>query len=255
MTRIMFDAVNPANIPEGSQLVAGYGDGPESQWPAEAWGSFPGRALVRITTNGEDQAALVVDCEYGDFSPQSAVDEILRRRARGLDPTEYCGAGSLWACRHAFDVRGIPQPYWWVADPDHTLNLEGNIIALQQGYPEGYDVSTVADYWPGVDVVAVPTPPPAPPATGPDYPEDNLTPHEMTLPVPLDGDGNGYYSASQVGVDDVNNIVSVVFIVGPPATEGKYDKLPTGWAIDAAEQLVIEGGSPGGQYGVRIWTV
>jgi len=254
MSRTMYDAVNPANIPADATMVAGYDDGPESQWPADAWTKWPAAIMVHICVTGNPELGVVGDCETGDLTPDGLVDWVLARRMRGVDPTGYCSAGNLWTCRHAFDVRRVPQPHWWVADPDRALELGGGIVALQQDYPGPYDVSTVADQWPGVDTAPAPVPMPSPPTTGPDYPEETLTPHELTLPVPLDPNGDGHYSASQVGVDDVNNIVSVVFIVGPPAAEGHYDRLPTGWAIDQNEELVIEGGTPGGQYGVRIWT-
>ena len=77
-------------------------------------------------------------------------------------------------------------------------------------------------------------------------------PHEITLPAALDANGNGWYSASDLGIADVNKIVSVMWIVGVPTSVG-YQKVPTGYGINASQQFVVEGGSPGGQYGVIFW--
>ena len=92
-----------------------------------------------------------------------------------------------------------------------------------------------------------PSPAPVPPAPSPMPPEADVTQHEITLPA-LDANGNGWFSAASLGIADVNKIVSVVWIVGSPSTSG-YQKVPSGWAIDANQQLVVEGGTPGGQYG------
>lgn len=255
MTRFMYDAVNPSNIPADATMVAGYDDGSESEWPADAWDRWPNAVMVHITTTGNPETSIVGDVESGDLSPDSAVDWVIARRIRGLDPTVYCTASNLWTCRHAFDVRRVPQPHFWVADPERTLQLGGGIVALQHDYDGTFDISDVADFWPGVDTEAQPAPAPAPPTTGPDYPEENMQAHSAV--VEMKG-GFGYY---QIPADEqAGQVVAVNVEAVTPEPGTGIVPVPTyrGLATDHSTLQFgppVEGQLPDGNYGFEYWTV
>jgi hypothetical protein len=72
---------------------------------------------------------------------------------------------SAWtAVAEAFRARSVAQPHYWVADyslGDHPA-IPAGAVALQYADRGGYDVSVVADYWPGIDPVPTPIPPAQP---------------------------------------------------------------------------------------------
>jgi hypothetical protein len=103
----------------------------------------------------------VLDCEPGNATPAQAVDWVLMRRRAGVDPTVYCGRNTWWQdIRAAFRARNVVEPHYWLAD--YSLNppaIPTGAVALQYRDAGSYDLSIVADYWPGVD--PAPAPPPA----------------------------------------------------------------------------------------------
>lgn len=159
MTRTLYDAVTPANIPASAQMVAGYVDG-RYAWSASDWARFPGAVKVRIAVFASTNDGHVLDVEPGDATPAQAVGWVQRRRAAGVDPTVYCGlstTGYSWAnVRAAFQAAGVAEPHYWVAAyPGNGPNLYAGSVAHQYANPGPYDLSVVADYWPGVDVATV----------------------------------------------------------------------------------------------------
>lgn len=157
MTRLMADAINPANIPVGKfPLVAGYVDGPRSQWPAAGWVRHASSILVRIAVFASTNNGHVLDVETGDATPSQAPDWVQRRRVAGVDPSVYCSI-SLWpAVRAAFHAANVAEPHYWVAGyPGGGAVIPAGAIAHQYADPltsgGNYDLSVVADYWPGVD--------------------------------------------------------------------------------------------------------
>lgn len=156
MTRLMYDGINTdtAAIPTSAQLVAGYIDGLYA-WSAADWARFPTSVHVRIAVFAATDDGHVLDCEPGNCAPAQAVDWVLMRRRAGADPTVYCGRNTWWSqIRAAFQARGVPEPHYWVADysVDQTNpQIPAGAVALQYRDAGAYDLSAVADYWPGVD--------------------------------------------------------------------------------------------------------
>lgn len=153
----MADAINPNNIPVGRfPLVAGYVDGPRSQWPAAGWARHSASILVRIAVFASTNAGHVLDVETGDATPSQAPGWVKMRRAAGTDPTVYCSI-SLWpAVRAAFHAANVAEPHYWVAGyPGGGAVIPAGAIAHQYADPltsgGQWDLSVVADYWPGVD--------------------------------------------------------------------------------------------------------
>lgn len=172
MTRQMADAIDPNNIPVGKfPLVAGYVDGPRSQWPAAGWARHAGSILVRIAVFASTNAGIVLDVETGDATPAQAPGWVKMRRAAGADPTVYCNL-SLWpTVRAAFHSANIAEPHYWVAGyPGGGAVIPAGAIAHQYADPATsggqWDLSVVADYWPGVDQGGS--------VTAPNSPEDDL---------------------------------------------------------------------------------
>lgn len=157
MTRLMADAINPANIPVGRfPLVAGYVDGPRSQWPAAGWVRHEGSILVRIAVFASTNDGVVLDVETGDATPAQAPGWVKMRRAAGVDPTVYCNLAIWPSVRAAFAAAKVAEPHYWVAGyPGGGAVIPAGATAHQYADPATsggqFDLSVVADYWPGVD--------------------------------------------------------------------------------------------------------
>lgn len=169
MTRTMYDGIasDAPRIPTGARLVAGYVDGLYA-WSPLDWALFPGAIKVRIACFSTTNAGTVLDCEPGNCTPAESVDWVLMRRAAGVDPTVYCNLldpnVGLPAVRAAFKARGVAEPHYWVAHypADGSVPpIPDGAIGIQYTDTGSYDLSIVADYWPGID----PKPAPAVPAT------------------------------------------------------------------------------------------
>jgi hypothetical protein len=152
----MYDAVTASNIPGGATMVAGYDDGRYVN-VAEMAARFPRARVVTITVFASDDEGMVLDVERGDASPEEAPGWAARRRARGFDPSVYCSTDTWPAVRAAFAAAGVAEPHWWIAGWDGDPAIPPGAVAKQYGNQGPYDISSVADYWPGVD--PVPTPP------------------------------------------------------------------------------------------------
>jgi hypothetical protein len=117
---------------------------------------FPHAILVSISAV-DQSPAVVGDVETGDMFPWELPDFCLRMRAQGIDPTGYVNLSNWAATRTEFDLRGIPYPHWWVADYDDIPILPPGCVAKQFANSTitgaHYDLSVVADYWPGVDQI------------------------------------------------------------------------------------------------------
>jgi hypothetical protein len=161
--RIMYDGIVPGEVPAGAQLYAAYLDG---NWPDynALVARYPNAVHVSIAVSSSYNGGKVLDVENGDATPAESVNWVLNRRKAGVDPTVYCSMSAWASVQAAFKARGVPQPHYWVADYSLGNNpaIPAGAIALQYADRGGYDVSVVADYWPGVD--------PAPPATIPPPP-------------------------------------------------------------------------------------
>lgn len=154
--RLMHDGINSdaPSIPANAQIVAGYVDG-LYKWSDTDWARFPQSVKVRIAVFATTDDGHVLDCEPGNNTPASSVDWVLMRRRAGMDPTVYCGRNTWWSeIRAAFQARGVPEPHYWVADygvSQSNPQIPSGALALQYADVGPYDLSVVADYWPGVD--------------------------------------------------------------------------------------------------------
>jgi len=147
----MYDAVTPGNIPANAQMVAGYVDG-RYAWHANDWARFPNAVKVRIAVFSSTNDGHVLDIEPGCSTPASAPGWVQRRRAAGVDPSVYCNTSTLPTVQAAFRAAGVPEPHYWIASyPGIGPNLYAGSVAHQYADPGPYDISVVADYWPGVD--------------------------------------------------------------------------------------------------------
>ncbi len=144
MSRIMYDAVSWENIPDNAEMVAGYIDGPASQWPAGAWARFPHAVKVRITVNPADNEGDVLDVELGDANPADAPGWIRRRHAAGAPfVTIYCNRSTLPAVQAA--AQGTEYSLW-ISTLDGTQQVPGAVAVQYQGGPHApYDMSVVHD--------------------------------------------------------------------------------------------------------------
>lgn len=153
MTRTMYDGINSdvSAIPASAQIVAGYVDG-LYKWSAADWARFPNAIKVRIAVFTSTNDGTVLDCEQGNNTPAGSVDWVLMRRRAGVDPTVYCGKNTWWPqIRASFQARGVPEPHYWVADYSGIRQIPAGAIALQYTDTGSYDLSIVADHWPGID--------------------------------------------------------------------------------------------------------
>ncbi|HZP55022.1 hypothetical protein [Actinocrinis sp.] len=166
MTRLMLDGIAGdaaamqhevaarASTQSPVKLVAGYDDGAYAWSPAH-WALFPGLVHVHIAVFATTNSGTVLDCEPGNCTPAQSVDWVLMRRKAGADPTVYCNQLDPtvgWpAVRAAFRARGVAEPHYWVADYDGVTAIPAGAVAKQYEDAGAFDLSSVADYWPGVD--------------------------------------------------------------------------------------------------------
>lgn len=161
--RSMFDGITPGEVPAGATLYAGYLNG---NWPscAALAAAHPAAVHVSISVTAGANVGQVLDVETGDATPGEAVNWVLTRRHAGADPTVYCNTSTWPQVRAAFQTHDVPEPHYWLAQYDGVATIpaawsSAGVVAKQYADKGGYDISVVADYWPGVD----PEPTPATP--------------------------------------------------------------------------------------------
>lgn len=153
MTRTMYDAVNAENIPANATIVAGYVDQIRiPPWSSADWDRFPNAAKVQIVKKASSNFGHVLDVEPGDATPAQAPGWVTMRRAAGLaTPCVYMNASTWPAVKAEFAQQNVAPPLYWVAQYDLKAVLPDGAIAKQHTNTAGFDVSVVADFWPGVD--------------------------------------------------------------------------------------------------------
>ncbi|UOZ05439.1 hypothetical protein [Amycolatopsis sp. WQ 127309] len=158
--RTLYDAVTAAHIPSTAAMVAGYIDKIKlAPWTAADWARFPDAVKVEIVKKATTNAGHVLDVEPGDATPAEAPAWVRLRRAAGADPTIYCNAATWPAVRAAFRAAGVAEPHYWIARFDGDPAIPAGAVAKQYrgDVAPGYDVSSVAGHWPGVDPDPRPT--------------------------------------------------------------------------------------------------
>lgn len=144
----MGDAVNVNALPAGLDLYAGYVDGATTTGNFQALARrFPTARLVRITTTGILDAE-VADMEAGDLRPSQARAWAAAKLQDGQTPTIYCSA-DVWDEMRAL-CADLPGVQWWVANYNAQPSVPPGAVAHQY-QSTSYDISAVADFWPGVD--------------------------------------------------------------------------------------------------------
>ena len=140
MTRTMADSDNAGNLPEGMDLYGAYVDGYSNYDAAVA--RFGKGKVVSISVDGAP--AQVGDVEKGALTIQQAIQI-------GYG-TVYCSTSNWPANVAAYRQAGKAQPNWWVAAfPGIGPVIPAGAIAHQYTDAGPYDLSVVADFWPGVD--------------------------------------------------------------------------------------------------------
>ena len=154
MSRLMYDSVTSADIPAGAQIVAGYTDGAYA-WSQPDWDRHITARHVRITAVTGDPSAHVADVETGAMSPKAAAAWAINKAGKGEVSTVYVQASRFSEVVAAFKAMGAPYPYFWIADWDNVNGPWFGSVAKQFANPATsgghFDLSWVADYWPGVD--------------------------------------------------------------------------------------------------------
>jgi hypothetical protein len=153
--RYLYDSTNIQDDPASAHLVAYYIDGEYATSAAALRTRFPTAILVPISAVGTN-AGVVGDVEPGCMTINQGVQWVKTRRAMGVDPTIYCNELNGWSSvRAAFRAAGVAEPHYWVADYDGIAVLPAGAVAKQYANPTlthgHFDLSVVADYWPGVD--------------------------------------------------------------------------------------------------------
>ena len=129
-------------------------------WSPADFARFARAVKVTISTQPGSTIGDVADVERGDMTPDDAVAWVVTRRAAGAHPTVYLSEAAWPDARRVFHGRGIPEPEWWIAGYPGSVGagvLYSGAVAHQYEDRGPYDVSVVADYWPGVD--SIPGPP------------------------------------------------------------------------------------------------
>lgn len=156
--RFMYDSVTASDIPVSAQMVAGYVNGPY-QWSPADWTRFPDAVKVRIATHANINDGHVLDIEQGNATPDQAPGWVTMRRAGGADPSVYCSQSTWLTVQAAFRNAGVPQPHYWIAHYDNAAVLPDGAVAKQYANAPlaggHYDLSIVADVWPGIDTKPV----------------------------------------------------------------------------------------------------
>jgi hypothetical protein len=152
----MFDSTTAADIPRHAVLVAGYVSPSIHAWSAADWALFPHAVKVRIGVSAQVDDGHVLDVEPNLAGPAEAPGWVRRRRAAGVDPSVYCNLSTWPAVRKAFRDQGVPEPHYWIAKYDNDARPMAGAVAKQYADQEHhggghFDLSIVADSWPGVD--------------------------------------------------------------------------------------------------------
>lgn len=164
--RQMKDSTNPAAIPVGTPIVAGYVVPSHFAWTTAQWMRFVGSVLVRITPSAGTHGLgiHVLDVETGDATPAQVPGWVSASLGAGQPPTVYMNVATWPAVIRACTSAGVPIPEFWVANWNGVQNLPSIVVdgrtytAVAHQYADpahgsggDWDLSIAADQWPGVD--------------------------------------------------------------------------------------------------------
>jgi len=189
----MYDSITAADIPATAPMVAGYVDG-LYRWSAADWARFPNARHVRIAVSPFTNDGEVLDVENGDATPAQAPAWGKMREAAGQIPHFYVNRSNVAELLAACKAAGLASFGIWLADWTGTPHIVSGTYATQFDHPPHsgghYDLSLVADYWPGIDPkpspapARPPVPPPAPAPAPPAPPDPPLPGPPLPAPTP-----------------------------------------------------------------------
>jgi hypothetical protein len=161
MARTMHDSTDVGDIPAKASMVAGYIDG-RFQTVSALRKRFPKAQVVTVTVLGTPGAD-VCDTEPGNISISHAAKWAANEVTAGRRPTLYCMASQWDDVKAAVKTQGIAgKVSYWVAQYDGKAEVPVGAVAKQYADPKlsggHFDLSVVADHWPGVDPDASSTP-------------------------------------------------------------------------------------------------
>jgi len=150
----MYDSTDASDIPAKATMVAGYVDGNFRNVDALKK-RFPKAQVVSITVLGAPGAD-VCDTEPGNISIPHAAQWAANEVTAGRKPTLYCMASAWDDVKAAVKALGIAgKVSYWVAQYDGKAEIPKGAVAKQYADPKQsgghFDLSIVADHWPGVD--------------------------------------------------------------------------------------------------------
>jgi hypothetical protein len=259
--RTMYDSIDASQVPANATMVAGYVGG---TWPSYAAlvARFPEAVHVSIAVNsGED--AQVLDVESGDATPADVPAWCQRQRARGQHPSVYCSADIWPAARQACRDAGVSEPSWWIAHYDNDPTIPPGAVAKQYQSlsSPNIDISSVLDYWPGVDGPATaPQPRPLPAAVSVEMPATTGGEmHRVTVVITTDSNGDGWVELN--GSSPAAPAVPYAHLVSCEA-EGSYPPVDGYWHHVARAQerdgytcVSVTGGPPNSQANATLVTI
>lgn len=158
MTRAMYDALWPNNIPASTPtdvLIAaylGHADNPQSY--AQAVARFPNHQIVSIASHNAVDAQ-VLDIENGAVDPTDYAtinNWDARQLARGVYPTHYCNTSTYPSIRPHLLVPSN----WWAAKWGAGPNIPAGAVGVQYTGVTGYDISVMDDFIEGIDMALIP---------------------------------------------------------------------------------------------------
>lgn len=153
-------------------MVAGYVDGLYA-WSSSDWDYHKGSVQVRICISPATYYANVIDVENGDATADQAASWVAWQRKGGRLPGVYFSRSLFGTVNAAMERAGLTSSDWtvWAADWTGQEHILAGTYATQYAdsvmTKHHYDLSAVADYWPGVD--AAPPPPPSAGVGGAEY--------------------------------------------------------------------------------------
>lgn len=165
----MADSIHPDAIPADAGAVAGYIDGAKYPWPADAWATFAGRPVLRVSVLADPEAE-AFDSEPGNAGVAEVATAVAVRVSRSKPSVVYTDETNLASLTAALAAKGTrwlpasswpePGPYLWAAAPGTT---PGDVptwcpvepVAVQDRWESTYDLSTLRAGWlPPVEPVA-----------------------------------------------------------------------------------------------------
>jgi hypothetical protein len=169
--RTFFDTVTTADYPRKTKNALAYYDGHYANIVA-VHKRFPKATVVTVTVLGTPGAHMA-DCETGDLSPTQAAAWAHGEHSKGRTVTIYANESTMPAVKAAIDKTGLRPSLdvlLFLAKYDGDPTIPPGYVGKQYQSPDGtgrgfisahYDVSSVLDYWRGVDK------PPKPPKRTP----------------------------------------------------------------------------------------